>query len=224
MAASVVDDHKGPTGSEGELPVTESRSVSDEYFMLWVLIAQTKDAILRARELEYARYGISNERRAILAIVQRNGGRSTPVDIARDLFRELHSVTEMLVRMERDGLIVRHKGTGRSKVEVSLTEQGLDVFHQSLNSEADSRIFSVLTKKQRERLSQYLWKLRGRTMEHLGIPEWQLTLPARTQPEGGALTRDRGGRAATRQGPAQASTTRTDRRRLVFTEGVRSRA
>ena len=110
MAASVVADHKGPTGSEGELPVTEPRSVSDEYFMLWVLIAQTKDAILRARELEYARYGISNERRAILAIIQRNGGRSTPVDIARDLFRELHSVTEMLVRMERDGLIVRHKG------------------------------------------------------------------------------------------------------------------
>jgi DNA-binding MarR family transcriptional regulator len=185
MAASVVADHKGPTGSEGELPVTESRSVSDEYFMLWVLIAQTKDAILRARELEYARYGISNERRAILAIVQRNGGRSTPVDIARDLFRELHSVTEMLVRMERDGLIVRHKGSGRSKVEVSLTEQGLDVFHQSLNSEADSRIFSVLTKKQRERLSQYLWKLRGRTMEHLGIPEWQLTfLPAPDEKEG----------------------------------------
>jgi DNA-binding MarR family transcriptional regulator len=185
MAASVVDDHDGPTGSEGELPVTESRSVSDEYFMLWVLIAQTKDAILRARELEYARYGISNERRAILAIVQRNGGRSTPVDIARDLFRELHSVTEMLVRMERDGLIVRHKGTGRSKVEVSLTEQGLDVFHQSLNSEADSKIFSVLTKKQRERFAQYLWKLRGRTMEHLGIPEWQLSfLPEPNQKEG----------------------------------------
>ena len=33
----------------------------DEYFMLWVLIAQTKDAILRARERDYARYGISNE-------------------------------------------------------------------------------------------------------------------------------------------------------------------
>ncbi len=107
--------------------------------MLWVLIAQTRDAILRARELEYAQYGISNERRAVLAIIQNSGGRATPVDIARNLFRELHSVTEMLARMEKDGLVTRHKGTGRSKVEVSLTEQGLDVFHQSLYSETDKQ-------------------------------------------------------------------------------------
>ena len=87
------------------------RPISDQDFMLWVLIAQTRDAILRARDLEYARYGISNERRAVLSMIQNYGGRAAPVDIARDLFRELHSVTEMLVRMEKDGLVTRHKGT-----------------------------------------------------------------------------------------------------------------
>jgi DNA-binding MarR family transcriptional regulator len=145
--------------------------------MLWALIAQTKDAILRARELEYVRDGISNERRAVLYIIQNNGGRATPVEISRDLFRELHSVTEMLVRMEKDGLVQRHKGTGRSKVEVSLSPKGLDVFHQSLHNETDRKIFSALTKKQRERLALYLWRLRSRTLEQLGIPEWQLTFP-----------------------------------------------
>ena len=114
--------------------------------MLWALIAQTKDAILRARERDYARYGISNERRAVLFTIQNNGGRATPVEIARGLFRELHSITEMLKRMEADGLITRHKGTGRSKVEVELTEKGLDVFKQSLCNETDKRIFSVLSK------------------------------------------------------------------------------
>lgn len=169
--------------------VAEPQPASDEFFMLWVLLTQTRDAILRARELEYARYGISNERRAILAIIQKNGGRSAPVDIARDLFRELHSVTEMLVRMEKDGLVTRHKGSGRSRVEVSLTEQGLDVFRQSLHNDADRRIFTALTKKQRERLTTYLWRLRGRTMEHLGIPEWQLSFvpqPAEADEQGGA--------------------------------------
>jgi DNA-binding MarR family transcriptional regulator len=157
------------------MPDQDAVPVSDEYFMLWVLIAQTKDAILRARELEYARYGISNERRAVLTIIQNSGGRATPVDIARDLFRELHSVSEMLVRMEKDDLVTRHRGTGRSRIEVSLTDKGLDVFHQSLHSETDAKIFTALTKKQRERLTQYLWRLRSRTMEHLGIPEWQLS-------------------------------------------------
>jgi DNA-binding MarR family transcriptional regulator len=54
-----------------------------------------------------------------------NGGTATPVTIARNLFRELHSVTEMIKRMEKDGLVERRKGTGRSKVEVAITEQGL---------------------------------------------------------------------------------------------------
>jgi DNA-binding MarR family transcriptional regulator len=150
---------------------------SDEFFLLWVLIAQTKDAILRAREQEYARHGISNERRAVLYIIQNNGGSTTPVEIARYLFRELHSVTELLVRMEKDGLVTRHKGSGRSKVEVRLTKAGMDVLRQSLHNETDSAIFSALTKKQRERLAQYLWRLRSRTLERLGIPEWQLNFP-----------------------------------------------
>jgi DNA-binding MarR family transcriptional regulator len=157
------------------MPGRDLRQVPDEDFMLWVLIAQTRDAILRAREQEYARYGITNERRAVLTIIQNCGGRAAPVDIARDLFRELHSVTEMLIRMEKDGLVTRHKATGKSKIEVSLTEKGRDVFAQSFHNETDTKIFSALTKKQRERLSQYLWKLRGRTLEHLGIPEWHFS-------------------------------------------------
>ena len=104
------------------------------------------------------------------------------MDIARDLFRELHSVTELLVRMEKDGLVTRHRGTGRSRIEVSLTEKGLDVFHQSLHSETDAKIFKALTRKQRERLSQYLWKLRRQTLAHLGIPEWHLSFPVQPEP------------------------------------------
>jgi len=149
----------------------------DEFFMLWILIAQNRDAILRARERDYARYGISNERRAVLYIIQNNGGRSTPVEIARDLFRELHSVTEMLKRMEQDGLIERHQGSGRSKVEVSLTEKGRSVFEQSLHNETDKRIFSALTKTERARLASYLFRLRSRVLEDLGIPQWQLNFP-----------------------------------------------
>ncbi len=145
--------------------------------MLWVLIAQNRDAILRARERDYARFGISNERRAVLYIIQNNGGSSTPVEIARDLFRELQSVTEMLKRMEADGLITRHKGSGRSKVEVRLTEKGLDVFNQSLHNETDRRIFSALSKPERERLAAYLFKLRSSVLTDLGIPEWQLNFP-----------------------------------------------
>lgn len=159
------------------MPAEDQDTLWNEYFMLWVLIAQTKDAILRARERDYARYGISNERRAILFTIQNHGGTATPVEIARDLFRELHSITEMLKRMEKDDLIRRQHCSGRSKVEVVLTEKGHDVFKQSLRSETDERIFSVLPKKDRDRLASYLWQLRSRVLGDLGIPEWSLTVP-----------------------------------------------
>jgi DNA-binding MarR family transcriptional regulator len=159
------------------MPESDETPLPDEYFMLWVLVAQTKDAILRARERDYARYGISNERRAVLFIIQNNGGQATPVEIAHQLFRELHSVTEMLKRMEKDGLITRYKGSGRSKVEVKLTEKGLEVFDQSLHNQTDKRIFSALTKKERERLATYLFKLRGTALRDLGIPEWRFRFP-----------------------------------------------
>lgn len=159
------------------MPDRSDVPVSDEYFLLWVLVAQTKDAILKARERDYARFGISNERRAVLWDIQNNGGQATPVDIARNLFRELHSVTELLKRMEKDGLITRYKGSGRSKIEVKLTDAGLDVFNQSLHNETDERIFSVLTKEERERLASYLWKLRSKALQDLGTPEWRIKFP-----------------------------------------------
>lgn len=151
--------------------------LADEHFMLWVLIAQTKDAISRARHIDYARYGISTERRAILYAILSNGGRATPVEITHHLFRELHSVTEMLKRMEADGLITRSKGSGRSKVEVTVTEKGREIFNQSLFNEADARIFAVLDDKERELLASCLRKLRSRALEDLGIREWQLSYP-----------------------------------------------
>lgn len=79
--------------------------------------------------------------------------------------------------MEKDGLITRAKGSGRSKVEVALTEKGVTVFDQSLHNETDKRIFSVLSKTERERLASYLFKLRSRVLQDLGIPEWQLNFP-----------------------------------------------
>lgn len=155
---------------DGQLPVP------DEYLKLWVLMSQTYDAFSRAQEIDYARYGINNERRAVLFIIANNGGHARPVDIAREIFRELQSVTGLLQRMERDGLVTRHKGSGRSKVEVRLTEAGRDVLKRSANSEIDKIVFSALKKSERERLSLYLWKVRTRLLAQLGIAEWQLNL------------------------------------------------
>ncbi|MCL1896219.1 MAG: MarR family transcriptional regulator [Clostridiales bacterium] len=151
----------------------------NEFFLLWVLIAQSRDAILRARERDYARYGISNERRAILFALHDCGGQSTPTEIARRLFREVHSVSEMLVRMEKDGLVTKQKATGSNKVIVKLAAKGLDVFEQSLHSKTDERIFSALSEEERKTLSSLLMRVRSSALEELRASEWQYELPAK---------------------------------------------
>jgi DNA-binding MarR family transcriptional regulator len=162
---------------EAEMPDDVAEMVPDEYFALWVLIAQTKDALLRARQTQYARFGISNERRTVLWIIQSYGGRATPVEIARRFFRELQSITEMLKRMEKDGLVSKHRGSGRSKTEVRLTDKGLQVLQQSLRNEVDKRIFSILTLEEREQLAASLWKLRTRALDELGVRDMELSVP-----------------------------------------------
>jgi DNA-binding MarR family transcriptional regulator len=151
--------------------------LADEYFVLWVMIAQTKDALLKARQRDYAQYEINNERRAVLWIIQNNGGQATPVEIARQLFRELHSVTEMLNRMAKEGLVKKYKSSGKSKTVARLTRKGLDVFNQSLHNETDKRIFSILSKNEREQLMSCLWKVRNKALIELGIPEWSIKFP-----------------------------------------------
>ena len=155
--------------------------VQAEHFVPWVRSAQTRDAILRARERDYVRYGITNDRRAVLYAIERNGGSATPVDISRNLFRELHSVTEVLKRMEADGLITREKTSGGSRIVAKITEKGRDVFNESLHNETDKRVFPVLTKRERERLRSSLMKLRGGVLQDLGIPEWRLNLVLPTE-------------------------------------------
>jgi len=168
---------RGELTEEAVMPDDAGEMVPDEDFALWILVAQTKDAILRARQTEYVRFGISNERRTVLWIIQSYGGRATPVEIARRFFRELQSITEMLKRMEKHGLVSRHKGSGRSKTEVRLTDKGLDILQQSLRNEVDKRIFSVLTHEEREQLAASLWKLRTKALEELGIRDMELSVP-----------------------------------------------
>ncbi len=151
---------------------------TDEFFVLWILIAQAKDALSKVRHRELERFNINRERRAILWAIQNNGGKSTPVGIARLLLKELNSVSEMLKRMEKEGLVKRGKRSGKSSLVVTITKKGEEIFHQSLKNPMDKRILSILPKKRRERLAADLWAIRNQALRELGIPEWHITFPA----------------------------------------------
>jgi DNA-binding MarR family transcriptional regulator len=162
---------------------------ADEFFRLFVLVAQTRDAILRARQVEYEPYGVSNERRSLLWVIQSYGGQATPTEISRRFLRELQSITEMLKRMEKDGLVTSHSCSGRSRKVVRLTDKGSETLKQSLHNETDERIFSILTPDERDQLAASLIKLRGQALEELGVTDVELSVQylPRSQAESSAV-------------------------------------
>lgn len=141
-----------------------------EDYKLWVLLHQTKDAIHHNREKELALCGLSPIMAATLFIVQAIGDKATPAEIARWLFRQPHSVTGLLNRMVKEGLITKTKDLDKKNlVRISITEKGKTAYEQSRNHESISRILSVLSGEEREQLRVSLDKLRKKALEELEL-------------------------------------------------------
>jgi DNA-binding MarR family transcriptional regulator len=136
-------------------------------YSLWVLLHQVKDAIHKAREQELRQYGITAIEAAALYIIQTIGDEATPVEISRWLFREHHTVTALLKRMQLKGLITKTKDLDRkNRWRVSLTEKGQNACHQSSKIDSIHGVMSTLSQNERQRFESYLRKLRDQAMQY----------------------------------------------------------
>jgi len=149
----------------------------DEDYELWVLLYQAKDAIEIAREKELRPYGISPMQAAVLFIVQAIGDKATPAEISRWMFRQHHSVSGLLNRMEKAGLVKKTKDLDRKNlVRVTLTEKGQQAYRDSLKRESLHNIMPSLSKEKRQQLKSYLKELRDTALKEVGN-EFKLPFP-----------------------------------------------
>ena len=151
---------------------------SDPKYQLWALLAQTRRALLNVRQRELKPYGISAKKSALIRAVETMTDRTaTPAEISRWLFREPHTVSELVTRMERQGLVSRTKDPGSKKlVRVSITEKGHEFCNQSKNLGSIRRILSCLSEEEQQQLRSYLFRLRDEAMKELGI-KYKLPYP-----------------------------------------------
>ena len=150
--------------------IMKNLSSRDNVYYLWILLAQARDAILNARRKELHQYNISASRGAVLFAIQAIGEEATPAEIARWLFREPHSISELLSRMERDGLVRRVKDLCRKNlVRIVLTEKGLEVYYKSTKRELVCEIMSSLSEEERQQLKSSLQTLRDKALKELRI-------------------------------------------------------
>ena len=100
------------------------RESLNKNYGLWVLLNQARDSMHKAREKELAQYGISSSQAAVLFISNMIDAEVTPSEISRWLLKEPHTVSAIITRMEKQGLVKKIKGKGKNNsVQIALTKQ-----------------------------------------------------------------------------------------------------
>ena len=154
-----------------ELPFT------DQELELWALLGQARLAMLKVRRKELRQYNVSPNKSIVLLSLQVIGDKATPAQISRWLFREPHSISELVGRMEREGLVRKTRDLDRKdQVRVVITEKGREVYHQALKLESVRKMMSSLSGEERQQLRSCLLKLRNSAVKELG-PKYELPFP-----------------------------------------------
>ena len=139
-------------------------------YLTWMLLLQTRDVLLRAREKELRQYGISAEQAWVLFILQAISYRPTPTDIALWMLRKPNTICSLLSRMERKGLVRKTKNSVRKNwVRVELTEKGQQAYYQATKMKSIHKAMSCLSEEKRKQLNLCLSTLREKQLKKLGL-------------------------------------------------------
>ncbi|MFC1953688.1 MarR family winged helix-turn-helix transcriptional regulator [Chloroflexota bacterium] len=141
--------------------------MTEDYdFLLWLLLNRTHYIVDRARQKELHQYGISPRAAGVLFTILKSGNSISQTKLVKELNLEPHSISELLSRMSKQGLVVKVKDLEkRNLVRVEVTEKGLEVFRLSTNRKSIIDIMSVLTREEKEQLWEILSKIRESALD-----------------------------------------------------------
>ena len=154
---------------------TKFYSAEDEDQDLWLLLTHTRYAVFRAREKELQRYGVSPEQVGLLFVVQALGNKATPAAISRHIIRQPHTVSALVDRMAKRGLVKKVKDLDRKNlVRVVMTEKGKKTYELSTKRGPIHRILGSMEPKERKQFRDTLEKLLTKARKEIGLDRDEL--------------------------------------------------
>jgi len=133
----------------------------NENELLWARMFLSTKLVERAREVELSRVNISLIQAMVLYALKISPEPLTPSKLARMLCREPHSMSALIDRMEKQGLVEKkHDLSPKNLVRVVVTAKGDEAFQRQRSVNAVTNITSRLTKEERETLGSCADKLR----------------------------------------------------------------
>jgi len=133
----------------------------NENELLWGRLFLATTLVQRAREVELSRVNISLIQAMVLYALKISPEPLTPSRLAKMLCREPHSMSALIDRMEKQGLIQKkHDLSPKNLVRVVVTAKGEEAFQRQRSVSAVTNITSSLTREERETLGSCADKLR----------------------------------------------------------------
>lgn len=135
---------------------------------LWTALRNVGYLMDRVRTKELGKYGLSTSQAGMLHHIKALGEAATPAAIARIQHREATSVSSILIRMEKFGLVKRTRDMARkNQVRVYLTDKGKAALHDAARRESIDRIMSRLSAADRRHMIKATEELRRIVIEEL---------------------------------------------------------
>ena len=131
-------------------------SINDAY--LWGLLKHSTAIISRARELELAHYKITMEQMSILHAILINDGSAAIDEIAAIIVRQHNSVSTIVSRMSKQGLVKKEKLPHEKKYRVQITDKARKIV-VSMPWKSIEMIFAGLSLNEKKQLATYLEQL-----------------------------------------------------------------
>lgn len=145
---------------------------AEEEYELWGLLIQVRDMMIKLRDREVKPIGITSMQGGVLWVLhelKKSEDIATPAEISRRLFRQPPTISALLDRMEKQGLVTCNRNADKKRqVIVETTTKGKEALRAFLGKrEAIPRVIGCISSPERDQLRASLAKMRQKAHQEL---------------------------------------------------------
>lgn len=155
--------------NQNEIEKIRTSKKNDPEVNLYILLDQTDSIVTNAVELEIKHLKMTQPQVRVLTMLSREDKPATLEELANWTLKEFNSVSTLINRMEKKGLVKKIKKNGDLKTYIRLTEKGNQLYHKQVTERSIHLIFDKLTTEEKKQLDSILKKIRNKTRDLLGL-------------------------------------------------------
>jgi len=155
--------------SQNEIGKIRTYKKNDREINLYILLDQVDSIVTNAVDLEIKHLRVTQPQVRILTMLSRQNKPVTLDDLANWTLKEFNSVSTLINRMEKKGLVKKTKKNGDLRTYVILAEKGSNLYHHNVTERSIHLIFDRLSKEEMKQFEDLLLKVRDITRDLLGL-------------------------------------------------------